>query len=209
MTEAGVSFVDGGATEDLVLDEGRQRIIAWVGREILPHEGALRRWLRGFVPVDEIEDVVQESYCRLAALNDVAHVGTARAYFFQTARNVVLDRMRRNRIVFIDTVLEIESLEIAVDDPSPERVVAGRRELARVRRLIAALPDRCRRIIEMRKIEGLSQKEIARALGVTETIVENDVVRGQRRILKAMVEDDSAAERAVETRISDDRARAR
>ncbi len=61
-------------------------------------------------------------------------------------------------------------------------------ELARVQRLIAALPERCRRIFEMRKIEGLPQREIARRMGVSEHVVENESVRGLRAILAALAE---------------------
>ena len=59
--------------------------------------------------------------------------------------------------------------------------------------LIAALPDRCRRIFELRKIEGVSQREIARRLGVSEHVVENESVRGLRAILAAMTEQDAPA----------------
>ncbi|HKY86062.1 MAG TPA: sigma-70 region 4 domain-containing protein, partial [Pseudorhodoplanes sp.] len=54
----------------------------------------------------------------------------------------------------------------------------------RLRELIAALPDRCRRIVEMRKVEGYSQSEIARLLGISESVVENNVHRGVKAILK-------------------------
>ena len=54
--------------------------------------------------------------------------------------------------------------------------------------LISQLPDRCRSVFQLRKIEGLSQKEIAAKLGVTETIVENDVAKGMRIISRALRE---------------------
>src|SRR3546814_6660918 len=90
-------------------------------------------------------------------------------------------RLRRQRIVSIESVTEIESLNIVGDEPSPERVAGGRRELDRVRRLIEGLPDRCRRIFELRKVEGLPQREVAARLGVTEHVVENDVTKGDRK----------------------------
>ncbi|MCK5912139.1 MAG: RNA polymerase subunit sigma-24, partial [Caulobacter sp.] len=46
---------------------------------------------------------------------------------------------------------------------------------------------------EMRKIEGVPQREIARRLGVTEHVVENEAVRGLRAILAAMTEQDAPA----------------
>ena len=157
------------------MQEARQRVIAWVGREILPHEADVRAWLcRSQMPAPDVEDVIQEAYCRLSGLSEVGHVANPRAYFFTVTRNVVMDHVRRARVVRMETVAEIESLNIIWDSPSPERITAARRELERVRGLISRLPERCRRIFEMRKIEGLSQREIALKMGVSETIVEND-----------------------------------
>jgi len=192
------------------MDEGRAKIVAWVGREILPHEADVRAWLRRSLVSDgEVEDVVQDAYCRLLALTNTGHIASPRAYFFTTARAVVIDHIRRSRVVRMETVTEIDSLNVVFDEPSPERVAAGRRELDRVRRLIAGLPDRCRRVFELRKIEGMPQREIARLLGVSETIVENDVVKGQRLILRAIAEGETTTSRVTGTPEKDERARDR
>ena len=176
------------------MSEGRARVVAWLGREILPHEAAVRSWLRrSFAAAGDVDDIIQETYCRLAALTNIEHIDQPRGYFFQAARSVALEQIRRARVVRIETVSEIEALDLALEEPSAERIVSGRRELERVRGLIAALPERCRRIFEMRKIEGVPQREIAQRLGVSENIVENEAVRGLRAILAAMTEQDAPA----------------
>ncbi|EHN76805.1 RNA polymerase sigma-24 factor, partial [Streptomyces coelicoflavus ZG0656] len=55
------------------------------------------------------------------------------------------------------------------------------------------LPDRCRRIFEMRRILGLSQREIARQLGVSENVVENEAARGLKAILAALAAEEAPA----------------
>lgn len=168
-------------------DFDRADLIRWVSREILPHEADVRAWLRRSLVVSgEVDDVVQEAYCRLADLKDHSHILSPRAYFFQTARSVVLEQMRRARIVRIDAVTEIDALRIEWDEPSPERIAGGRRDLARVMEIVATLPERARRIFELRKIQGLSQKDIARTLGVSENIVENEAARGLKVVLTAL-----------------------
>jgi RNA polymerase sigma factor (sigma-70 family) len=166
----------------------------WVGSEVLPHEADLRRWLRRSIGPDELEDVIQEAYCRISGLGDVDHIVSGRAYLFTAARNIALERIRRSRIVSIETVTEIDALSIHVDQASPEQIASGRNELARVKRLIAQLPDRCRQVFELRKIEGLSQRAVAETLGVSEETVENDVRRGLKLVLKAIAESDTHAE---------------
>jgi len=175
-------------------DRNRRKIMEWVGSEVLPHEPAVRAWLRRMVDTSEAQDIVQEAYCRIASLSEVGHIRSGRAYLFTTVRMLVIERIRRSRVVKFDTITEIETSSIVYDEPSPERIAAGRRELDRVTRLIEGLPDRCRRVFEMRKVEGLSQREVATALGLPEYTIENDVAKGLKLILHAIAEGEEQAE---------------
>lgn len=169
-------------------------LVAWVARHVLPAEPSLRRWLRGAFPGCDVDDVVQETYCRLAAVDDLSRIEEPRRYLFQTARNVVLAELRRQRVVRIDAAGSAADMEaaIAADELSPDRVVGGRWLLARVDALLSALPERARTAIRLRKIDGLSQRQIAERLGVTETVVENDLSRGLRALLAGLTEGERA-----------------
>jgi RNA polymerase sigma-70 factor (ECF subfamily) len=192
------------------MDESRRRIVAWVGAQVLPHEAEVRAWLRrSLVSPNDREDILQEAYCRLSALHDVAHITSPRSYFFQVVRNVLLEQVRRARIVQIETVAEIDALDMGADEPSPEQIAIGRRELARVMELIAALPERCRRVVELRKIHGVSQREIAARLGVTEGVVENEANRGLRLVLAALADTDAAPNRTAKNSNGHERLRQR
>jgi len=173
------------------MESAPDHIIRWVGANILPHETDLRAWLRrARLGREDVEDIIQEAYCKVAELSSVDHILSPRAYFFTVAKNIAFMRIRRARIVRIDTVDEIERLDVMSDAPSPERETAARYELARVMRLIAALPSRCRQVFEMRKVQGLPQKEIARVLGLSETTVENEAAKGLRLIMRSMASED-------------------
>lgn len=168
----------------------RSPTLDWIGRHVLPHEKDVRAWLRVMLRGrGEPDDIVQEAYCRLSGLEDTASIVNPRAYFFRVVRNVLLEQMRRARVVRIETIAGMEQLELADDAPSPERVVVGQSELEKVKRLIARLPGRCRDVIELRKIHGLSQREAAQALGVREDVIEREVAKGMRLILQCMVEE--------------------
>jgi len=106
---------------------------------------------------------------------------------------VVLEQIRRERVVSIEAASGLAELEL-VPEPagSPEEIVAGRHALARIERLIDALPDRARTIFRLRKIEGIGQRDIAARLRISETVVENDVARGLRRILEQLTEEEKA-----------------
>lgn len=151
----------------------------------------MRAWLKRWTGRDQdIDDVIQEAYCRLAAMDDVTHIGSGRAYLFQTTRNIVLEQVRRSKIVRIDNVTDLGSLNIVDEAPPMERVVSGARELQRVERLIERLPQKCRRVFVLRRIHGVSQRDIARMLGITQAAVEKQAARGLKLIVNALEADD-------------------
>ena len=70
-------------------------IAAWVAEEILPHEAVVRSWLiRHWRSAIDVDDVIQEAYCRISELDSVEHIRTGRSYFFTTARAVAIDMTR-------------------------------------------------------------------------------------------------------------------
>jgi RNA polymerase sigma factor (sigma-70 family) len=170
-----------------------------VGREILPHERDLRGWLRRrLVPAADVEDIVQECYCRLAQLRSVEGIDSPRAYLFTMARNLAHRQRSHARVVQLKSISASETDELASDSPLQDRVAAARQEVERVRQALSTLSDRARRIFVMRRVEGLSQKEIAAVLGVTETIVENDASRSLRTILWRLTDEDAEPDRMRE-----------
>lgn len=165
----------------------------------MPHERDLRIWLRRqVVAAADVEDIVQECYCRLAQLRDVSHITAPRAYLFIMARNIVRRQRERARVVRIDPLAA--TMEAEADFLTPERVAQARQELGRVQAALATLSDRARSIFIMRRIEGQSQKAIAQALGISETIVENEASRSLRALLQHMTHADADQEQPVATR---------
>jgi len=153
----------------------------WFIDEILVHEPALTRFLkRRWSDQAEIADLRQESYARAYHAARKALPLYPKSHLFGIARNLMIDRLRKAKVVAIDAVAELEALQLVSDDPCAERHLQGRQELARLLAALDQLPPRCRKVVEMRKIEQLSQREIALALGISENTVEHQVVKGMR-----------------------------
>jgi RNA polymerase sigma-70 factor (ECF subfamily) len=179
------------------VEQERQRLAIWVANQVLPHEPKVRAWLRrNRTAPEDVDEVIQEAYCRLAMLKSVDHIDRPEAYFFSLCRNLLLRRLKRNRIVPITTIAEIESVS-PDSHPSPEREVAGRIDYARLMKLINQLPERCRTIVRLRKIEGWSQREIAQHLATTEKAVEKQIWLGVKAIRLAWEEAEAEAERSL------------
>lgn len=160
-----------------------QEIVDWLTVHMLPFEADLRARLRRVcVNKADVDDVIQEVYCKVMQLTTVTHIIDARGFLVQTAKNIVTDRLRRDAVVRFEAVANLEDLAVASPDPGVERVVLARAELRWVLSLVASLPERCREVFSARRIHGLSQKEAAQSLGITEKAVEYETSKGMEMI---------------------------
>jgi RNA polymerase sigma-70 factor (ECF subfamily) len=144
----------------------------WFVAEVLPLEAALTQFLlHNWRNKNDIEDLLQDIYVRVyeAALKQIPE--SPKPFVFTTARNLLINRVRRERIIPIEAVAEWETLNVAKDEPGPDRVLMARDELARLQVTLDRLPPRCREAILLRRIEGLSRREIAARMGISEYTV--------------------------------------
>ena len=169
----------------------------WLARHVLPHEPALRAWLRQKrnLPID-VDDLVQESYAILAGLPTVDHVLNPRAYIFQVAHSLILRELRRARVVSIRAVDDLDAFGATLDEPSPERQVADREELQHLADAMARLPRQCGEAFRLRKVEGYSQREIALHMGVSESTVEKHVAKAVKILMETFGRGGKAVVRA-------------
>jgi RNA polymerase sigma-70 factor (ECF subfamily) len=96
------------------------------------------------------------------------------------------DRVRRERVVSIQAGGESDYLDVLVDEISPERRVSANQELVRLSHAFDRLTPRCREVVWLRRVIGLSQKEVAAELGVTQKAVEKRLAAAGRLIAQYM-----------------------
>jgi DNA-directed RNA polymerase specialized sigma24 family protein len=96
------------------------------------------------------------------------------------------DRIRRGRIVSIDYVQDSESLNVRIDELSPERRLSAHQELGRLSEAFDTLSDDCREVVWLRRVVGLSQREVAERLGMREGTLESHLCRGVRALTVAV-----------------------
>jgi len=153
----------------------------WFVHEILVHEGSLTAYLRRcWSRQDELHDLRQEIYVRVYEAAGKAFPTAPKSFLFATARHLMTDRLRRARVVSIEAVGDLEALHVLVDEVSPERVCGGRQVLKRLAESFDQLPDRCRDVVWLRRVEELSQKEVAARMGISEKTVEKHLAKGMR-----------------------------
>jgi RNA polymerase sigma factor (sigma-70 family) len=160
---------------------------AWFAREILVYEDSLVRYLtRSWRHRDDIHDLRQDTYVRVYEAAARERPRAPKSFLFTTARNLMADRLRRSRVVSIESGADLESLNVHIDEISPEHHAIAYEDLNTLLRAFDQLPPRCREVVWMRRIEDLSQKEVATRLGITETVVEKQVAKAMVRFADAL-----------------------
>ncbi|GIX29640.1 MAG: hypothetical protein KatS3mg124_0112 [Porticoccaceae bacterium] len=161
--------------------EGGTLIAHW-----LALRGRLMRMLVRLVPPREVEDIVQETYVRLCQLErrgePIVH---PRALLLRTARNLALDYLKRAETRLADS-LESLAAEPAGEGDATLEGACGEELFGRLCGAVRQLPPQCRRAFVLRKVHGLSQREIAARLGIAESTVEKHLAEGLRRLVASL-----------------------
>lgn len=160
-------------------------IASWFSQALQPHETMLRAWLvRRFPFVGDTDDIIQEAYQRVLQASRRTAIASPKAFLFATARNLALGRLRHRKVENTIPLGEIDAggiLDESVDVPD---AVAHGQELALLKQAMQSLPPRCREVLTLRKIYGLSQKQVAAELGISENTVERQSMIGFHRVVK-------------------------
>ncbi len=154
----------------------------WFAMEVLPHEAALRAYLRSQFPrLQDSDDVIQETYTRLLREKDAGRIQHPRAFMFTAARNVALDLFRRRRTAGADAITHWDVANVVEERPNAAEVFDQRQQLELLAEAVRTLPERCRQVIMLRYLKGSSYKEIATLLGISTETVKTHMAKGVLR----------------------------
>ena len=163
-------------------------IARWFAEEVHPHEPALRSYLQSRFPtLRDIDDLVQETYMRVVNARNAGRVAETRAYLFSTARNAAIDLCRRNRIVAFEPIAETNRPFVVETGADAAETLHHDQELALLSDAFRALPERCRQVLTLRKLHGLSHRAIAKQLGISENTVSAQITTGVYRVREYLV----------------------
>ena len=131
--------------------------------------------LHYLLDVEQVEDVVQDCFVRLLEIGDEPQ--NARGWLYTAVRNRCIDQLRRKNP--LPTNIQPEDLDgLISDDEAQERSF---RE-AHLWEAIDNLPSRCREVFLLSKRDGLTYREIAQRLDLSEKTVEHQVSKALKRL---------------------------
>lgn len=165
-----------------------EELNAWFVREVLPLERALTAYVRrNWRVAEEVFELRQDIYENALIGARRALPLNTRAFVYTVARNHLINQAKRARIVPIETVAELESVPQEIDMFAAERALTARDELRRAKEGIDKLPPKCREIVILQKVEGLTDREAAERLGVSVETVRRQIKLGMKALIDHML----------------------
>jgi RNA polymerase sigma-70 factor (ECF subfamily) len=145
---------------------------------------------------DAAQDVFLKAYRKAA---DARPQGQVYTWLYRIAVNHCLNKLRRRKLVrFLRWEAPAEGDSPAFDPADraadPAAALDARRRWQATRQAIGKLPENQRAVLVLVRFEGLSYKQVAEVLGITEGAVESRLVRAMRRL--------EAAQEAESSRVS-------
>lgn len=142
----------------------------------------------------EAEDLLQDLWIK-ASGQPAGPIANGRAYLFRMANNLVLDRrraqqraMRRDHAWLEDAVGNV-TLPGDRPDPAPQadEELARRQEAELLRQAIESLPPGARRALQLHRLEGHPQGEVAQIMGISRSGVEKHLALAMKHLKKSLV----------------------
>ena len=151
----------------------------------LEMRGGIASMVSRYVPPDDVEDIVQETYLRLCRVAMVDEIQNPRAYIYRIARNLALDSLKKADNA--QTVPLIEDLpETGTRSDDVIKQVESEEEFGHFCDSVRRLPAQARRVFIMKKVYGFTQRRIATDLGISQSTVEKHVALASRRCSRYM-----------------------
>jgi RNA polymerase sigma factor (sigma-70 family) len=123
----------------------------------------------------DVDDLAQELFLRTVAAEARRPIDNPKAYVFEAARNIArTERTLRSRRV-LEVIENAVDTDICAEELSAEAVSVGQERFAMFCEAVALLPRQCRKAFLLRKVYSWSHREIAGALGISESTVEKHI----------------------------------
>ena len=152
----------------------------------------MRFFLRRVSDRADAEDLTQDTFMRLVATAETEEIEDPQAFVFRTALNLLRDRARRAKVRQSAQLIAVDQGRVSeitlefVEDRTPERVLEGQNDVARVVSVLGELKERTRDIFVLFRLEKMKQGDIAALYGISRSTVEKEVMRATLHLAKRL-----------------------
>jgi RNA polymerase sigma factor (sigma-70 family) len=150
----------------------------------LENKAAIKRYLGRFsLRTEDIEDLAQETFIRAFAAESTQKIRFPKALLFRIARNLALNEKAKMSNATTESLEDLAETSVIVDvgQIAADEELSARQEIRLLAQAVANLPPQCSRVFLLRKVNGLSYRQIADRLNISVSTVEKHVALGMLR----------------------------
>ncbi|WP_206019477.1 RNA polymerase sigma factor [Pseudomaricurvus alkylphenolicus] len=150
-----------------------------LSESFLNNTGMLKQFLTRFLKRhQDIEDVVQETYLRAHLAEQKSEIQQPKAFLFRVAKNIALNELKKKSRQITDFIEDCDPQVVIENTDTLESELEAQQHLGLYCEAIAQLPEKCRQACLLRKVHGMSHKEIAERMDLTVSSVEKYLAKG-------------------------------
>ena len=135
--------------------------------------------------IDLAKDVAQEVFIQVWKKREELHIHSSlKSYLRRAAINRMLNKLKSRRF----EVVKSENVpEVSSPHDTPQHDMEGSELAQHLQQTIDRLPEKCRLIFQLCRLEGLSHKEIAQQLDISTKTIENQMTKALKILRKAVI----------------------
>lgn len=154
-------------------------------------QGLVRFLYRKVKNWEDAEDIAQNAFIRIQRLTESGELENPKAYLYQTASNLAIDKIRREKLH--TNYIQSETADPAFgvtsgesDAYCPERQLRAREQLRRVEDALLQLPIKCRQAFMLHRLRNMSYNDIANEMNVSVSSVEKYILQALKHCRKTL-----------------------
>lgn len=169
-----------------------------IAATFIKYRTKMMRAVGAIVSSDDIEDIVQEAFIKSYEAELKQEIRYERTYMLKTARNLALNHVNSAASQLNQAVDDMDMLPNDLVGYSLEKHVESKERFIHFCRATESLSPEVKRVFLLKKVYGMSQRDIAELVGLSESTVEKHVAKGLLQCSKFLAaSDDAAREKSV------------
>ncbi len=156
----------------------------------LAHRQGLQTYLANKVrDVETARDLTQETFLRFAERSrgeGAAAIANDRSYLYRTAHNLAVDHIRQQQHEQTRAVADDEMAAVPDRTPTQEQSLGGHEEVARLQAILLELPERTQQVFMAVRIEGLTGRQAAVRLAISDSSVEKHLAKAIKHVMQRL-----------------------
>lgn len=160
-----------------------------ITKAFIQSQSVLRKFIAKYsLPSSHIDDIAQETFLRAYEAEKKHPIDQPRAFLFRIARNLILTEATKKSHTITDYIEDFEPSNVLIGKDTLESEVEAHQKIGIYCEAVATLAPQCRKVFLMKKVYGLSHKEISERLGIAVSTIEKHIATGIRQCDKFMTD---------------------